>query len=255
MMSARAGACPCRSTNRKRSLSSSIEQYFYIAFYFLRIDLRRAAKGTVIPKQKAVVVIHDAARRQSAETAFRINSLRRIGYAVIVQTFQYFRPGRAPLSHQSDHVGKGNAGEHGNAAVTAKSGLDGNFLNTVYFPYGAFLGIRAVVIDPRQRFDRLYSDFIFFFSLKRRQRFLRYGNEITPIPLGNQFTFKRELRNCHSAWNTPLQARLFPHVKRYLDKRATAFRRYPRTKSIYHLISLLSASPVRRCFPLFLFYS
>ena len=121
--------------------------------------------------------------------------------------------------------------------MTAESALQGDFFNAVNFSDGVLPGIWAVMIDSRQRFNRLHFNFIFFFGCELRQILLRYGNVIDSISLGNQFAFKRDAENRHSAWNIPLQARYFPHMKRYLDKRAAALGIYGCGKAIYHMAS------------------
>ena len=113
------------------------------------------------------------------------------------------------------HIGKRHTGKHCNTAMTAESRLHGDRFNTVYFSYGMFLGIWAVMIDPRQRFNRLQFNFIYIVSTKRRQRFLRDRDEIVSVPLGDQFTFKSETADRHPARNIPPEACLFPHIKKY----------------------------------------
>ena len=44
----------------------------------------------IFTRYKTIVVIYDTARRQLVRAAFGKNSLRRIGYSVIIQRFQYF---------------------------------------------------------------------------------------------------------------------------------------------------------------------
>ena len=118
--------------------------------------------------------------------------------------------------------------------MTAESRLHGDRFNTVYFSYGMFLGIWAVMIDPRQRFNGFQFNFIFIVSPKRRQRFLRDRDEIVSVPLWDQFTFKSETADRHPARNIPPEVCLFPHIKRYPDKCAAALRTYVRTESVYH---------------------
>ena len=60
-----------------------------ITFCILRVDLLHAAEGTLIPKYKSIIIIHDTAHRQKASIAFGINRLGCVGYSIIVQCFQY----------------------------------------------------------------------------------------------------------------------------------------------------------------------